>query len=187
MAFTLVSATIGVQTLNGYDSILNSEIGQQVLAFDPVYGQATLEYMACPTSTALPAGMLVTKVATALTSVPTPEGNSVTLSSAPVATPMPTNSANSAQPVYVVVNALASSTTRQFGWFMCQGQFPVLKTAVRVSPASRVWISGTAGRFYQTSSAGKTIVGIRSANLTTALSTVSTVLCNVATPMIQGS
>jgi len=187
MSFILRSNYIGVQTLSGYDSILNNAPETVVEAFDEVYGDAELVYLACPLSTALPAGLLVTKVSTSITSVPTPDGRSITLANAPVATPMPTTSGSTGQPVYVVVNAMASTTTRQFGWFMRNGQFPVLKTAVAVAPASRVWISGTAGRFYQTSSTGKNIVGIRTANTATVVTSTSTVLCNVNVPMIQGS
>lgn len=199
MAFSARTPNAGFPSLNGYDKIKYAEFETRVQAFDPVYGDATLVYLACPQS-ALATSTLVTKVATSINNLTTnsavfqlPDGRQTTFANAPVATVMPTSSGNSGQPVYVTINSFTTTlysdlaTARYFGWFMEMGQFPVLKTSVAVSPASRVWISGTAGRFYQTSSTGKNIVGIRTANTATIVTSTSTVLCNINVPMIQGS
>ena len=177
----------GMQNLNAYDTVMNHQLETVVQAFDPVYGDAELVYMAMPTSTALAVGTIVTKVATSLTNVPTLNLGNVTVANGSVATAMPTGAANTAQAVYVVINPLSSSATRQFGWVLKYGQFPVLKTAVTVPSGSRCFISGTAGRFYVTASAGKTLQGMRTANTASVTSTTSTVLCNITNPMIQGA
>lgn len=187
MPFSPKLPLAGMQNLNAYDTVMNHQLETVVQAFDPVYGDAELVYMAMPTSTTLPAGTIVTKVATNLTNVPTPTLGNVTVANGSVATAMPTSAGNTGQPVYVVINALASSATRQFGWVMKYGQYPVLKTAVTVPAGSRCFISGTAGRFYVTASAGKTLQGMRTANTASVTSTTSTVLCNIANPMIQGA
>jgi hypothetical protein len=61
----------------------------------------------------------------------------------------------------------------------------IKKTAVAVPPATGLWLSGTAGRFYVTASTGKGIVGARSANLATIASGTSTVTCLINRPSIE--
>jgi hypothetical protein len=82
--------------------------------------------------------------------------------------------------------AMATLTSTQYGWFQIQGKVAVLKTAVKISPDSRVWISGTAGRFFSTATTGKQILGARSANSATIASATSTVYVYIQNPIAQG-
>lgn len=94
-----------------------------------------------------------------------------------------TSTANSGRPVAV---AMTTVTSTQYGWFQIQGRVSILKTAVRISPDSRVWISGTAGRFFSTATTGKQILGARTANSATVASATSTVFVYIQNPIAQG-
>jgi hypothetical protein len=101
---------------------------------------------------------------------------------------MPTSSGNTARPVAVAINAITSDANNvQYAWFQIQGRAAVLKTAVTVPTNSRLFISGTAGRFHLAASAGKTIVGARTANAASVTSTTSTVLVDLYRPVLQGA
>lgn len=85
-----------------------------------------------------------------------------------------------------VAVSLGTVTSTQYGWFQIQGTASVLKTAVAISPDSRVWISGTAGRLFATATTGKQILGARTVNAATVVSATSTILVNIMRPHAQG-
>jgi len=93
------------------------------------------------------------------------------------------STANTGRPFAV---ALTTVTSGQYGWFLVQGKVAVLKTAIKVSPDSRMWISGTAGRFFATATSGKQLLGARTVNSATIGSTTSTVNCIFQFPHVQG-
>jgi hypothetical protein len=92
--------------------------------------------------------------------------------------------ANLNQPVAV---AMSANVAGQYGWYQISGMATVLKTAVQVTPAPlKVYISGTAGRVFVTSTSGREIMGARTANVATVTSTTSTVLVHMSRPFAQG-
>ena len=93
-----------------------------------------------------------------------------------VIVPVGSTSKNTGVAVAVAYTAVTSNATSvQYAWFLIQGQVPVLKTAVTVSPQSPVYISATAGRIKVLSSTGQQILGARTQNTATVTSTTSTV------------
>ena len=93
------------------------------------------------------------------------------------------------QSVPVAVSMSANTTTTSWSWYQIEGLAVVKKTAVKADPAvngKRVYISATAGRIMQTSTAGQAILGMGRANLTTVTSTTSTVICSLNRPHCQG-
>lgn len=94
-----------------------------------------------------------------------------------------TSTANSGRPIAV---AMTTVTSTQYGWFQVQGKVAILKTAVKISPDSRVWLSATAGRFFSTATTGKQILGARTANSATIASATSTVYVYIQYPFVQG-
>lgn len=93
------------------------------------------------------------------------------------------STANTGRPIALAITAVGAS---QYGWFAIQGKHLVLKTAVKISPDSRMWISGTAGRFFSTATTGKQILNARTVNSATVASTTSTVLCYLHFSGAQG-
>lgn len=72
--------------------------------------------------------------------------------------------------------AVSTVNATSYGWFQIGGKCSVLKTAVKISPASLVYISGTAGRFFATVTSGKLLHGAITANSATIASATSTVV-----------
>lgn len=97
--------------------------------------------------------------------------------------PAVSTSKKTGRPVAV---AIGTVTATQYGWFQISGQCLVLKTAVVVNADSPLYISATAGRIYQTASAGAQIVGARTINTASVTTTTSTVLCVINRPSVQG-
>lgn len=93
------------------------------------------------------------------------------------------STANSGRAIAV---SLGTVTGTQYGWFQIQGQAIMLKTAVAISPDSRVWLSGTAGRVFATATSGKQVLGARTVNAATVVSATSTILVSIQTPFVQG-
>lgn len=102
--------------------------------------------------------------------------------------PAGSSSKNSGVAVAVAINTVASNATQtQYTWFLIQGQYAVLKTAVTIPPQSKVYMSATAGRFYSTASAGKQILGARTNNTATVTSTTSSVLVYLNYSAMEGA
>ena len=93
------------------------------------------------------------------------------------------NTANLGTPVAVAMSANVAS---QYGWYQIEGLAVMKKTAVTCTPQGKIYISGTAGRIFITSTSGKQILGAKAANLTTVTSTTSTLVVLIDRPHTQG-
>jgi len=175
--FTPVEARFGVQPIaftnapntvlqSGQSPFANQEhpLGTIVRAYDPTFGEGEFIYLLGVVNTVV--GLLVTWDAS-------------TFQTAILA-----STANLNQPVAV---AMSANVATNYGWYQISGMATVLKSAVQVTVAPlKVYISGTAGRIFVTSTSGKEIMGARTANLTTVTSTTSTVVVHLSRPFAQG-
>jgi len=82
--------------------------------------------------------------------------------------------------------AMSANVASQYGWYQISGNAVVKKVAVTVEPQVALYVSATAGRVTDVSSAGEQIIGARSANLTTVTSTTSTVVVTINRPSRTG-
>lgn len=183
MTYKSVNAQLGVNGLYSVDTLSPTtaatgsagrwpQLGSITTAYDPATGIVSggeFIYLSVPASTAIPAGTIVTwdqnyQVAAMATSL-----------------------GGTGRSVAVAHTAYASNTSVTYAWFQIQGRVNVLKTAVAVPPASRLFISGTAGRIYATSSTGKGIVTMLSHNTATVASGTSTVLVFINRPHVTST
>lgn len=165
-----VVTTIAPGVANLPSIVLEAQLGEIRTAWDSTNGFGEFIYLKIPASTTIALGTVVQWTA----------GYAV------ASLPVLATSKNTGHQVAVAPVAIASSASVQYGWFQVQGQTPVLKTAVTVSPDSVVYASATAGRIKVLTSAGGQITGMRSSNAATVTSTTSTVLCYLNRPSIQG-
>lgn len=86
----------------------------------------------------------------------------------------------------IAVSMAANTSASNYSWYQIEGFATVLKTNVQVTPQQKVYISGTAGRIFVTSTSGKEILGAKTANLTTVTSTTSTVTVLINRAFAQG-
>ncbi len=139
-------------------------LGSICKAYHPTFGEGEFIYLLGVVGTL--AGLLVTYNATTYQTTINP------------------NTANNVDPLAVAMSANVAS---QYGWYQIGGLATVLKTAVQVLPGAKVYQSATIGRVFATSTAGKSILGARAANLTTVTSTTSTIVVLVNRPSMQAS
>lgn len=173
-----VASALGAPGVGGLPSIPTEvQPGQIVSAYGysaTAEGGAEFILLAVPTSTTVTAGLLYRWNATNHSIVVVPTAVS--------------SSALSGAPVAVAINAVASNATSlQYTWFQIQGRCSVLKnsTLSQMVPDRAVYVSGTtAGRVRGTASIFRTILGMRTANLATVLSTTSTLLVYLHRPVI---
>ena len=158
-----VSNLAGAQPIANTDTAQKHVLGTVVKANDPTYGEGEFIYLLGVSSTVV--GSMVTYNTTTYQTTLTPTTG--TTDGAPIAVAMSANVASS------------------YGWYQISGNAVVKKTGVAVAPSSGLWLSGTAGRFYVTASAGKGIVGARTANLATVVTTTSTVVVTINRPSIE--
>lgn len=138
-------------------------LGTIVRAVDPTYGE----------------GEFIRLVGVASTVV----GSLVKWNATTHQTVLLTNTANQAVPVAVAMSACVAN---QHGWYQISGNAVIKKTTVAVNPQVKIYISATAGRFKVIASAGLEILGARTANLTTVVTTTSTVVVTINRPHAQG-
>jgi hypothetical protein len=93
------------------------------------------------------------------------------------------NGRNAGVPVAV---AMSANTAGKHGWYQISGNAVIKKTTVAVTPQVRIFISGTDGRMKVLASAGQQILGAQTANLTTIVTTTSTVVVTINRPFTQG-
>lgn len=165
-----ITTTIAPGVTNLPSIVLEAQLGEIRLAWDPTFGYGEFIYLKIPASTAITAGLLYQWTA----------GYTVAV------LPVLATSKNTGHQVALANTTFASVTPVQYAWFQIQGQSTVLKTAVTVSPDSVVYASATAGRIKVLTSAGGQITGLRTANTATVTSTTSTVLCYMNRPAMQG-
>lgn len=93
-----------------------------------------------------------------------------------------TNGKNKGVPVAVAMSACVAN---QHGWYQISGLAVIKKTTVAVTPQVPIYISATDGRFKVLASAGQQILGAQTANLTTVVTTTSTVVVTINRPVTQ--
>lgn len=183
------SGVNAIQTSVAPRPIFQPLLGEQIRATENTLGAGEFVYLAVPVATAIPLGTLVSwefGPAGQYQAIPVPAGSSSLNSGAPVAVCVASTSYGSG------LGITANATQIQYAWFQTGGAAQILKTAVQVPPVTTetgdlLFISGTAGRVYITSSAGKAILGSRRANTTTTTATASCVLVYLnGRPVIEG-
>lgn len=137
-------------------------LGTIVRAEDATLGEGEFIYLAGVSATAV--GSLVTYNNLGSTSTLVP------------------NTASQNVPVAV---AMSANIKGNFGWYQIAGNAVILKTAVKVSPASKVAISATAGRILAGSTAGKQVMNAISVNAATVASATSTVTVQINRPFME--
>lgn len=165
MAYTIVDPLIGSQPIAVSDTTQNHTLGKVLRAKDPTYGEGEFIYLLGVANTVV--GSLVTY-------------NATTYQTALLTV---TNGKNKGVPVAV---AMSANGATGYGWYQIQGNAVVKKTGVAVTPQVPVFISATDGRLKVLASAGQQILGAQTANLTTVVTTTSTVVVTINRPHTQG-
>lgn len=165
MAYSLTSTYVGAPVITDTDTTKKVPLGTIVRAYDPTYGEAEFIYLLGVASTEV--GSVVKYDAT------TWQTTLITVS----------NGKNKGLPVAVAMSANLASN---YGWYQISGNAVVKKTTVAVTPQVPVFISATTGRIKVLASAGQQILGATTANLTTVVTTTSTVVVAINRPHTQG-
>lgn len=156
---------VGAQPIADISTTKNHNLGTRVDATDPTYGFGEFIYMLGVASTTT--GDVVTY-------------NATTWQTALLTT---TNGENKGVPVAVAMGANVASS---YGWYQVAGNAVVKKTGVAVTPQVPIFISATAGKIKVLASSGQQILGAMTANLTTIVTTTSTVVVTINRPHTQG-
>ena len=165
MAYSQTSAYIGAPVLTDTDTTKKVPLGTIIRAYDPTYGEGEFIYLLGVASTT--AGDVVTY-------------NATTWQTALLTT---TNGENKGVPVAV---AMSANLATYYGWYQISGNAVVKKTGVAVTPQVPIFISATAGKVKVLASSGQQILGAMTANLTTVVTTTSTVVVTIDRPHTQG-
>ena len=164
MSYSVYSVA-GAQPIATTSTTQKHNLGQVVKGYDPTYGEGEFIYLLGVGSTEV--GFLAlwnaTTYQTALVTVANGKGKGA--------------------PVGVAMSANVAS---QYGWYQVQGNAVVKKTTVAALPQVPIFISATTGRMKTLLSAGQQILGAQTANLTTIVSTTSTVVVTINRPHTQG-
>lgn len=166
MAFSVYTIA-GAQPIANTETTQKHPLGTIVRGVDPTYGEGEFIYLLGVASTAV--GFLVTYNATTY---------QTTLS--PTSGPSAPYNGNS------VAVAMSANVASQYGWYQISGLAVIKKTAVACLPQVPIFWSATAGRMKTLLSLGRQILGAKTANLTTVVSTTSTVVCQISRPFLQG-
>ncbi|OGT54248.1 MAG: hypothetical protein A3E01_00225 [Gammaproteobacteria bacterium RIFCSPHIGHO2_12_FULL_63_22] len=157
-----VHSIAGAQPIANNSTTQTHALGTIVRATDPTYGEGEFIYLLGVASTEV--GSLVKYNAT---TYQTALVTATTVQACPVAVSM------------------AATVASEYGWYQISGNAVLKKTTVAVSPQVTLFISATAGRVKVIASAGLQVVGARSANLTTVVTTTSTVVVTINRPHLQ--
>jgi hypothetical protein len=165
MTYQLQTAYVGAPILTDTDTTKKVPLGTIVTAYDPTYGVGEFIYLLGVASTEV--GSLViydaTTWQTALGTV--------------------SNLKNKGIPVAI---AMSANLATYYGWYQICGNAVIKKTSVAVTPQVPIFISATSGRIKVAASAGQQIEGAQTANLTTVVTTTSTVVVTINRPASQG-
>lgn len=164
MAYTL-SNYAGAPAITNHDTVQKVQLGTIVRGWDATYGEGEFIYLLGVASTVV--GSVV-------------RYNATTYQTALLTT---TLGNNKGVPVAV---AMAATVAAEYGWFQISGNAVIKKTGVAVTPQVPIFISATAGRIKVLASAGQQILGAQTANLTTIVTTTSTVVVTINRPHTQG-
>lgn len=154
---------VGAQQIDVTDTVKNVPLGTIIAATHDTFGYGEFIYLLGVASTVV--GSLVKYNATTYQTV------------------LLTNTANQACSVAV---AMSANIDAQYGWYQIEGLATIKKTTVAVTPQVPIFISATAGRIKVLASAGLQILNARTANLTTIVTTTSTVVVEINRPFAQG-
>jgi hypothetical protein len=154
---------VGAQQIDVTDTVQNHKLGTIIRAHSDTYGEGEFIYLLGVASTVV--GSIVKYNATSYLTV------------------LLVNTAGQAVPLAVAMSANVAS---QYGWYQISGLAVIKKTSVAVTPQVKLYISATAGRVKVIASAGLEILNCRTANLTTIVTTTSTVTALINRPFAQG-
>ena len=164
MAYSVMNRA-GAPAITNHDTSAKVPLGTIVKGYDPTYGEAEFIYLLGVGSTEV--GFMViynaTTYQTALVTV--------------------TNGKGKGNPVGI---AMAATVAAEYGWYQISGNAVIKKTTVAALPQVPIFISATTGRMKTLLSAGQQILGAQTANLTTVVSTTSTVVVTINRPHTQG-
>jgi hypothetical protein len=163
MAYT-IRDYVGAQPIADTSTTQLHPINTRVTGWDPTYGEGIFIYLI---------GVLNTVV-----------GNLVTFNALTGQTTLAPNTANLAQPVAVAMSANGAAA---YGWYQIKGAAVIKKTGVVITPDVKIYLSGTAGRVRPSAASGKNILGARTANAATIVTTTSTVVVTIEYPHAQGA
>lgn len=155
----------GAQPIADTSTTQNHPLGTEVTATDPTYGRGRFKYLLGVGSTEVGDSVIY---------------NATTYQTARLTV---SNGKNKGNPIAVAMSANVAS---QYGWYQVEGNAVMKKTGVAVTPQVPVFISATTGRIKVLASAGQQILGAQSANLTTVVTTTSTVVVTISRPHTQG-
>lgn len=155
-------------TIAGCQPIANTDVQKHVLgtivrATDPTFGEGEFIYLLGVASTIV--GSVVRYNATTYQT-----------------TLVTTTDKNTAAPLAV---AMSANVAAGYGWYQISGNAVIKKTGVAVAPGVAIYISATSGRIKVLASAGQQILGARTANLATVVTTTSTVVVTINRPSCQ--
>ena len=155
----------GAQPIANTETTAKHTLGTTVRGFDPTYGEGDFIYLLGVASTEVGSVVIfnATTFQTALITV--------------------ANGKNKGLPVGV---AMSANVAAQYGWYQIRGNAVFKKTGVAVTPQVPIFISATSGRIKVLASAGQQILGAQTANLTTIVTTTSTVVVTINAPHTQG-
>lgn len=165
MAFKVIEPFIVTQAIADTSTTKNHALGTIVRAKDDTYGQGEFIYLLGVASTEVGA-VVKYNATTYLTAL-------ITVS----------NAKNKGAPLAV---AMSANVADGYGWYQISGNAVVKKTGVAVTPQVPVFISATTGRIKVLASAGQQILNAQTANLTTVVTTTSTVVVTINRPHSQG-
>jgi len=174
MAYTIQTNQIGVPAiaLTSDSSSPAVPIGTIVRASDPNYGEGEFIYLPGVASNTI--GSLVTYTV----------GSTTVSGITPAAVALTVSTKNQGRAV--AVSMAANTGTATYSWYAIKGTVPVKKTAVKIAPAQKVFLSGTSGRVYATTASGKQVLGSVTSNTATVASATSTVLVAINRPTLMG-
>lgn len=166
MAYYPTENQVGLKGFGNIDTTTALPFGTIVRGVDSASGKGGGEFIYLP-------GVASTKV-----------GSLVTYDPLNKTTTLAPNTANLGQPLAVAMAAVA--TTKNYGWYQIGGVALMLKTATKVNPNVRIFLSATAGSIFSTVATGKEVVNARTVNAATVASGTSTVAVLIQRPFAQG-
>ena len=167
MAYTPTIPELGIQPIAqiAATGTVNHPLGYIVEAYDPTYGGGKFIYLYGVASNTI--------------------GSVVTYNQLTGITTLIPNTANLGAPFAVSMSANTSATTGS--WYQLEGAAVIKKTAVKVSPSVKLYISATAGRLMPTAASGKQALNVITVNAATVASATSTITAQLAYPFAQGA
>jgi len=165
MAYSITTSYVGAPVVTDTDTTKKVPLGTIIRAYDPTYGEGEFIYLL---------GVASTEV-----------GSVVTYNTTTWQTALGTVS-NMKNKGTAVAVAMSANLGTYYGWYQISGNAVIKKTTVAVTPSVPVFISATSGRIKVLASAGQQILGAQTANLTTVVTTTSTVVVSINRPFAQG-